>query len=323
MTFLFYPAVAITTAVIGAATYVWFQRPALIYKMIIRLLLRKAGLTIKYEQLGGSKFCYAERGTSTPERSSIVFVHGFTSSKDSWVSTMKGLPRDQHVVAVDLLGHGETSLPAAFERVSVDYIAEHLHKFLSLAGLVRRPVHMIGTSMGGIVAAIYAAEYPNDIKALTLICPAVFTPIKSKFKREFNPDRNPLLARNIEDVYVCLDLCVFHKDRIPRNKQLLKGGLQLRECKMEFFTLLHKSIQVRNVTDDLTRELSPRIRQPTQIIWGANDELIDVSGAEFLRDLLPDCRRMDILSNCGHAASLDQPEHLTASIMAFRADIKA
>lgn len=38
--------------------------------------------------------------------------------------------------------------------------------------LNRKPFHLVGTSMGGNVAGVYAAQYPEDICSLTLICPA-------------------------------------------------------------------------------------------------------------------------------------------------------
>jgi abhydrolase domain-containing protein 6 len=323
MAFLFYPAVAVATGLVSAATYVWFKRPVIILRAIMRLRIKKAGMAVKYEQLGGTTFCYAERGTPSPDRSSIIFVHGFTSAKDSWLTIIEGLPQDQHVVAVDLLGHGESSLPAAFEHASVQHLTDSLHKFLDVAGLVKRPVHMVGTSMGGLVAEMYTADHPDDIQLLTLICPAVFTPIKSKYRQELqiNPDKNLLLARNVEDMRACFDLCLFKKNKTITNNQLLKAALQLRENKMEFYTQLSKSIHVRNKTEDLTVELAARIHKPTQIIWGENDELIDVSGAEYLRNALPDCRRVDILPECGHAVAWDQPARLTAAILAFHTSL--
>lgn len=45
-------------------------------------------------------------------------------------------------------------------------------QFVECIKLNRKPFHLVGTSMGGNVAGVYAAQYPEDICSLTLICPA-------------------------------------------------------------------------------------------------------------------------------------------------------
>ena len=50
---------------------------------------------------------------------------------------------------------------------------------------------------------------------------------------------------------------------------------------------------------------------------------MDVSGAEQLKKLLPDCQRMDIISRCGHSVGTDRPGSLTKVIKAFRRDTGA
>jgi abhydrolase domain-containing protein 6 len=44
-------------------------------------------------------------------------------------------------------------------------------QILTASGLNERPIHLIGTSMGGTVVGLYAAQYPDDVDELTLICP--------------------------------------------------------------------------------------------------------------------------------------------------------
>ena len=45
-------------------------------------------------------------------------------------------------------------------------------QFVRVMGLNRRPLHVIGCSMGGGVAGLYAAKYPKALSKLTLLCPA-------------------------------------------------------------------------------------------------------------------------------------------------------
>ena len=43
---------------------------------------------------------------------------------------------------------------------------------VSAIGVDRRPFHLVGTSLGGILSGLYAATYPEDVVKLSLICPA-------------------------------------------------------------------------------------------------------------------------------------------------------
>lgn len=45
--------------------------------------------------------------------------------------------------------------------------------------------------------------------------------------------------------------------------------------------------------------------------------MIDNSGAEMLRKLVPGCRRVDIIDKCGHAVALDQPKHVAGLLVDF------
>jgi len=56
---------------------------------------------------------------------------------------------------------------AAFINISLFYSTQ----FVEAIRLNRKPFHMVGTSMGGTVAGVYAACHPSDLYSLTLICP--------------------------------------------------------------------------------------------------------------------------------------------------------
>ena len=47
-------------------------------------------------------------------------------------------------------------------------------------------------------------------------------------------------------------------------------------------------------------------------------QMIDSSGAEMLRQLVPGCRRVDIVEKCGHAITIDQPQQVARLLVDFR-----
>lgn len=90
-------------------------------------------------------------------------------------------------------GSGPQSPPGLYECVRVPFLCSERHKnrqllfpygwhfllcvfqslqFVQSIGLDKRPFHLIGTSMGGNVAGVYASQYPAYLCSLTMICPS-------------------------------------------------------------------------------------------------------------------------------------------------------
>ena len=93
------------------------------------------------------------------EGPALVLVHGITESRRSWDPLLADLAGDHLVVAVDLRGHGESSLGAAYDPVS---LATDVHDAVSAVGVstvgASAPI-VIGHSLGGVVVSAYAAFF--------------------------------------------------------------------------------------------------------------------------------------------------------------------
>jgi 2-succinyl-6-hydroxy-2,4-cyclohexadiene-1-carboxylate synthase len=96
----------------------------------------------------------------------IVAFHGFTGSVRTWEKVALELGKDVRFIAIDLLGHGQTSSPADVNLYSMESQVELLHDCLQQ--IVAEPVHLLGYSMGGRVALSYAVKHPTHIKSLLL-----------------------------------------------------------------------------------------------------------------------------------------------------------
>ena len=54
-----------------------------------RLPLYLAGMSVHHVKVGDLRVCYAERGKYKPGTSSLIFIHGFSASKDMWPQVLK------------------------------------------------------------------------------------------------------------------------------------------------------------------------------------------------------------------------------------------
>ena len=102
-------------------------------------------------------------GTGPP----MMLIHGLGSNRAIWRTIDAALSERFQVVAVDLVGHGNSrwSDPAPRQMTPADH-ADSLRPFIEDFG----PMHLIGSSMGGWVALEMAAN--GWASSLTALCPA-------------------------------------------------------------------------------------------------------------------------------------------------------
>jgi pimeloyl-ACP methyl ester carboxylesterase len=117
----------------------------------------------RYFDSGGVRIRYVDVGTGP----AVVLVHGFTGDIErAWVHTgiLPDLARDHRVVAFDLRGHGHSDkphAPRAYDDVGLD-----LMRLMDHVGL--KQAHIVGYSLGGIIAARLLVTHPERFRSAVL-----------------------------------------------------------------------------------------------------------------------------------------------------------
>jgi pimeloyl-ACP methyl ester carboxylesterase len=96
----------------------------------------------------------------------MLFVHGIHDHCRTFDDLALNFVADYHVVAPDLRGHGDSEWVNGSSYHYIDYIYD-LHQLIQQAGL--GPVTLVGHSMGGAIAAMFAGAYPDLVEKLVLI----------------------------------------------------------------------------------------------------------------------------------------------------------
>jgi pimeloyl-ACP methyl ester carboxylesterase len=112
----------------------------------------------------GVKIHFLIEGTGEP----VVLIHGLDSSaRINWQmpGTIDALARDHQVIAVDLPGYGESDKPADPAAYGEQWVDDVI---LLLDHLNIRKAHIVGYSMGGMVALKLIAEHPERVISGTL-----------------------------------------------------------------------------------------------------------------------------------------------------------
>ncbi|KAM6470395.1 monoacylglycerol lipase ABHD6 isoform 1-T5 [Liasis olivaceus] len=293
--------------------------PSALIKIYYWYWRRALGMQVKYAHSGDYQFCYSYRGRPS-HRPSILMLHGFSAHKDIWLSVVKFLPKNLHLICVDMPGH-EGTTRSSLDDYSICGQVKRIHQFVECISLNRKPFHLLGTSMGGNVAGVYAAQYPAEVCSLSLICPAGlphFT--ENKFIKQLKElkekkwiDQIPLIPSTPEEMADMLKLCSYVRFKVPH--QILQGLVDVRIPHNGFYRKLFLEILEEKSQTCLYDNMS-KIKAATQIIWGKQDQVLDVSGADILAKSILDAQ-VHILENCGHSIVVERPRKTAKLILDF------
>ena len=101
-----------------------------------------------------------------PEAPSLLLLHGFTGSGDSWAELIPAFTQEFALITVDILGHGRSAAPADPNRYAMPHVAADLIALLDDWQIERTA--LLGYSMGGRLALYLACHFPERFSQLIL-----------------------------------------------------------------------------------------------------------------------------------------------------------
>lgn len=230
----------------------------------------------------------------------LIFLHG-ASGHVGWLPFLDRLSRVFHVIAPEHPGFGQSDDPAWLERV--DDLAYFYLDMMGALDLER--VHLMGTSLGGWVAAELAVRTTARLASLTLVCAVGITadgqPIDDIFR--MTPEEN---ARRF----------YFDPERARARVSALTNADPLIAARNRA-TVVRLGYP-RFVNPALANWLH-RIDIPTLLIWGENDGLVPPVFGETYRKLIPSSRLV-VIPGAGHAPFEEQPEEFLKAFTGMLAE---
>ncbi|MNQ28606.1 Lipase 3 precursor [compost metagenome] len=296
----------------GSAVTLYLCPPALLATVQL-VALQQAELGTERLTVGDLSIHYYQGGPSDGE--TILMVHGFGASKDNWLRLARHFTQDYRVIALDLPGFGDSSKPYASYDVGTQ--VERLAAFTQ--ALQVKKLHLIGSSMGGHISALYAARYPEQILSLALLANAgIDSPQKSELiERLERGEANPLIVKTAQQFE---QLLAFIFVEVPSMPERLQQALAERSIansahnERVFAQLVSRYIPLEPVL--------PKIQAPTLLLWGAQDRILHVSSIEVMQPLLQR-PSVVIMQDCGHAPMLERPEETAEHYQAFLDSVAA
>jgi pimeloyl-ACP methyl ester carboxylesterase len=115
----------------------------------------------KFADVNGVKLHYRVAGSGDP----IILVHGYAETSHMWLPLIKELQKNHLVIAPDLRGFGDSSMPEAGYTKAV--MAQDIHALATSLKLGH--IRIVGHDIGLMVAYAYAAQFPSEVERVVLM----------------------------------------------------------------------------------------------------------------------------------------------------------
>ncbi|MCS6927824.1 MAG: alpha/beta hydrolase [Candidatus Binatia bacterium] len=255
--------------------------------------------------LDGFRCHYLQEGQGTD----LVLIHGLGGSLSDWDAFVPALSRYHRTLRFDVRGFGHSDKPPG--PYSPQLFACDLANLLRALQLPA--VHVVGISMGGVIAQRLALDYPERVRSLTLISTSSEVGAQARAAWE-------KMAAVIEQRGFAANASFAERIFAPRfvqNHPEVVRDMAARTAANDprAYAAAARAIGSYNWTAELER-----IQVPTLILQGLEDALTPPGGSVRMQRALPRARLL-LIPDCGHVIPLEKPELFTHTLLAFLAGV--
>ncbi|MCH7626141.1 MAG: alpha/beta hydrolase [Chloroflexi bacterium] len=268
-----------------------------------------------YAECNGIRLHYVEWGSR--DAPTLVLLHGLHGHAHVWDPLSKALSRHYHVVALDMRGHGDSRWSDEMAYQVEDYLAD-LGAFIGRLG--SSPVTLVGESLGGLVAFVYAGVNPTGVDRLVVvdIGPEINGDAIRKM-RDSASERPPDFA-DVADA-----LRWVKRDESPRDdgdlRRIVEHNLTRNSrgrLRWKYDPATDGVISSGDTGDgaELLWRLWKAISAPTLLVRGANSDLLESASAADMVRVGKDVRFVEI-PDAGHTVLADNFSALQDAVCDF------
>lgn len=252
---------------------------------------------MRHPIISSGRFNYIEAG----EGQVLILLHGLFGSLANFESTVSYFSTNYKTIAPMLPLY---DLPVG--SATVEGMVEYLLDFINYRQF--ETVTLVGNSLGGHVALIFALRYPEKVNALVL------TGSSGLFEKGFGE----ALPKRSDYQYI----------RTKTEQTFYNPAIATKEIVDEVFDIVsdrEKALKVLSMAksalrSNLSDQLS-HINVPVFLIWGKNDSITPPEVAVEFHKLLNNSELVWI-DHCGHAAMMEQPEVFNELLEGFLRSLK-
>lgn len=237
---------------------------------------------------------------------SVVLIHALACDLSLWDPQAGALAAHHDVVRYDVRGHGQSPLAAG--GISFDALADDLAQLLDSLGIAR--AHIVGLSMGGVIARLFALRHPRRVARLVLCATmAALPPDAASAWRE----RAHLVRERGMGAIVDWTLAQWFAAEAIRARApaVERARAMVQASRPDGYLAVCAAVPE---LDFFARQ--GEIRAPTLVLAGAADPKLRSLAPEALAHAIPGAS-LHLFRGAGHLPNLDAPDEFNRVLLEF------
>lgn len=258
-----------------------------------------------------------------PDRPAILLLHGIGRSLEDWAPQFERLA-GYRTIALDMHGFGFSTRPAG--AMSLQTLAQGVFAALDVLE-EKRPLHVVGNSLGGAVALQLLSLQPERVASLALVNTAGFGSEVSWLVRMLAmPVIGSFAARHPTRASARIAERSIYADSSLATKERIDHGLAIGR-QPEAGPALHELCRRLGTGRGVRREwrnalLAEAVKypRPTLIVWGDRDRILPVHQLDTARRVLPHAQTR-VFRGIGHMPQVECPDDFAKLLTDFIASL--
>jgi 3-oxoadipate enol-lactonase len=276
----------------------------------------------QFAEVNGIKICYKIEGKGDP----LVLIHGFGSKKEVYIGQVPILSRGFKVITFDNRGSGKsTHCDENSEPFTAEMMASDTKELLDHLGIDK--AHILGYSLGGMIAQTFALMFPERVHKLILVATTPDFPANESGIKMYKDGKVARYHNLIEDpVKTFWDNATpgftrqFKKELMADPKKKIHGLFSAEELIEIDKQNPSNPIDIENSGHFLKNfnvyERLPEIQKKTLIIAAGKDKTLPKMLSEKIHDKIPNSKLV-IINKCGHGFVQEKAPEVNDAILEF------
>lgn len=239
----------------------------------------------------------------------ILFLHGLGMGRQVWTPIVQALQHQFRCIRLDMVGFGEHTPPQELKLIAFETWVNQIQEVIQTLSLTK--IHLVGHSLGSLVALAFAAQHPSHALSVTAIStfPEFGPALTDAFEQRARKVEQAGMAGVINDMIQS----GFSAEMRKNQPEIIETYRQIVSQNTSF----QYALACRSVANVSIRPLLHQVTAPVQTIVGLNDKVIPPSLSESVCEMVRECKRYTALKDCGHQILLEKPVEVAKIIFDF------
>ena len=240
----------------------------------------------------------------------LILIRGFGSNADHWYAQVPALSERFQVVVFDNRGIARSDQPEG--PYSIPMMSEDTEGLMEALGL--GPAHVLGMSMGGMIAQVTALRYPDKVRGLVLACTHCGGERAVRASEEVTKIFAEYVMTGSEEAAAKTVACLFAEKTL---KEAPEVAARYQAEAARFRPPLHvlmsqfQAVQGHDIWEDLIR-----IQAPTLVLTGGQDVLVPPENSKILAERIPNAR-LKVIDGGAHQFNIERPDEFNGAVIEF------